>query len=234
MSNLSISIQSRGLFRGTALLFSLLLMCQATWILAAEFYRPSLPDFPIDAQVAAAIAANRNAATLAASIGFIRGDLWAECALTYLDLSWRDDQHVTSNQDSKMIERGQEVTDRVLTLSPHDARIWLVLASIDQKFGWINQKAAAAALRMSYYTGANEIDLIPLRLLLAVRSEALDDSDFQQLVLHDIRIIVTRKPELKPAILSAYTKGLPIGQQFLMKALKDLDPSLLAKIQLKG
>ena len=65
-------------------------------------------------------------------------------------------------------------------------------------------KNPAAALRMSYYTGANEVELIPLRLHLAVNSQALAEKDFQELVRHDIRTIVTRKPELKPAILTLF------------------------------
>jgi hypothetical protein len=234
VSNLSIPTPSRGLFRGAVLLFAFVLACQATWILAAELSRPSLPGFPINAQAAQAIAADRNAAALAASFGFIRGDLWAEYALTYLDLFWSDGRHSPNEQDPKMIERGHKVTVWALALAPHDARIWLVLASIDLRFDWINQKAAAAALRMSYYTGPNRTELIPLRLHLAVRSEALADKDFQELVRHDIRIIVTRKPELKPTILSVYSEALPIGQQFLEEALKDLDPSLRARLRPKA
>jgi hypothetical protein len=231
VSRLTIPTQRHGLFRGVVLLFAFVLACQAAWILAAELDRPPFRGFPLDVQAAEAIANDRNAATLAASIGVVRGDLWAECALTYLSLFLNDSQRGRNERDSKTLERGLEVTKWALALAPHDAQIWLVLASIDLHFGWINQKAAAAALRMSYYTGANETEIIPLRLLLGVRSEALSDSDFQQLMRHDILLIVTRKPELKPAIVFAYAEALPIGQQFLEETLKDLDPSLRAKLR---
>jgi hypothetical protein len=233
MSNLYTAAPSHGRFRGTLLAFAFLLACVAVWTLAVEYYRPALSAFPADAQAAGAAAGDRDAATLAASVGVIRGDLWGEGALSYLGLFWTDDRDRTSPQDSETIERAREVTNRALTFSPHDARIWLVLATIDSRFDWLNRKATDA-LRMSYYTGANETDLIALRLALAVRSGALGEQDFQQLVSHDIRIIVTRKPELKPVIQAAYRDALPIGQQFIEETLAGLDPTLLATIRSKG
>ena len=230
MSSLTISTPSHGLFRGAVFLFAFVLACQATWILAAELFRPPSPYFPANAQATATLAANQNDAALAAWIGYIRGDLWAEYALTYLELLRHDAPSGTHEEDPEMVD-AQKVSVRALTLAPHDARIWLVLASIDLRFGWINDSAAGSALRMSYYTGANETEIIPLRLKLALRSEALADKDFQQLVRHDISIIITRKPELKPVILSAYRDALPVGQQFLEAVLKDLDPSLLTKLR---
>jgi hypothetical protein len=225
--------QKTGLFRGTVLVFALLLGCLAMWILAAEGFRPALPGFPVNLQAVAAAATNRNEATRAASFGIIRGDLWAECALTYLDMFWSGDRDSASAQIPQTIEHAREAADRALTYAPHDSRIWLVLASIDSRLDWLNRNMAAE-LRMSYYTGANETDLIALRVLLAVRSDALADKDFQQLVGHDLRTIVTRKPGLKPAILAAYRDALPIGQQFLEETLAEIDPALLARLKSKG
>jgi hypothetical protein len=233
VSSFSTTTPRQGLFRGTVLVFAFVLGCQAMWILAAEIFRPTSPGFPVNAQAAAAAATNRNDATLAASFGFIRGDLWAECALTYFDTFWGGDLGSLNARVPNKIEQAREVADRALAFAPHDARIWLVIASIDARFDWLNPNMAAD-LRMSYYTGANEIDLIPLRLILAVRSGALADRDFQQLVRHDISTIVTRKPELKPAILAAYHDALPIGQQFLEETLAEIDPALLARLRSKG
>lgn len=86
---------------------------------------------------------------------------------------------------------------------------------------------------MSYYTGSNEIDLIPMHLLLPVRSDALAGEEFQEFLRHDIRTIVTRKPEPKPAIVAAYRDALPAGQRALEYALGDLDPNLLATLRPK-
>jgi len=84
---------------------------------------------------------------------------------------------------------------------------------------------------MTYYTGPNEIKLIPSRLLLAVTLPAISDKDFQELVARDLRIIVNRKPDLKPAILNAYRSATPEGQQFIRDTLKELDSNLLSNLQ---
>jgi len=220
---------NHGLFRGTVLVFAFVLGCQAAWILVAEFFRPPHSDFFATQQTAAVAATDQNGAALAASIGLIRGDLWSEVALAYLDRFLTDNRHSTNAQ----IEQAREVADRALAIAPHNAGVWLVLASINSRFDWLNHKAAAA-LRMSYYTGANETELIPLRLLLAVRSVALGDSDFQQLMRHDIRTVITRKPELKPAIVAAYRDAAPIGRQLIEDTLEEIDLPLLARLRSKG
>jgi hypothetical protein len=221
-----------GSFRGIALVFAFVLGCQALWILAAEFLRPENSVFPVGPQTAAVAADNRNAAGLAASFGLMRGDLWAEYAFTYLNLFWSDRQNSAKEQSSSTIEHAREIAVRALTLAPHDARVWATLASINWRFNWLNRKVTA--LQMSYFTGANETELIPLRLLLAVQSDAIADKDFQQLVKHDIRTIITHKPELKSAILAAYREALPNGKKFLEEMLQQLDPTLLERIRKTG
>ena len=53
-------------------------------------------------------------------------------------------------------------------------------------------------------------------------------TDFQELVRHDIRIAVTHKSELMPALVAAYNNAPPSGRQFIEKTLAELDPSALA------
>jgi hypothetical protein len=199
--------------------------------LAAELSRPLGANRLNNGQAAAGI--DRNAAAQTASFGYIRGDLWAEYALTYFNLVERNEPDDRSAQASKTAEQAHEVATRALSLAPYDARVWLTLAGIDSRFDWLNQKPAAA-LRMSYYTGANQTELIPMRLRLAVSSQALGDKDFQELVRHDVRAIVLRLPELKPAIVTAYRDSLPAGRQFLEKTLEEIDPTLLASLRPKG
>lgn len=230
MSALPVTPPPQKFFRRATFAFAFVLGCQAAWILAAEIARPSPPTFPTNVQAATETAGDQNAAIVAASLGLIRADLWAECALIYLNESWGENRLTT--QDSKTVEQARACANRTLTLAPHDARTWLVLASLDSRFEWLTRQAAA--LRMSYYTGANETELVPLRLLLAVRSDALSDKDFQQLVRNDIRLIVAHKPELKPAIVAAYRHALPAGQQFLDEAVREIDPTLLTKLRSNG
>jgi hypothetical protein len=228
VSNLSASSPNQRIFRSAVLVFAFILGWQAVWLITAEFFRPSSPKFPESAQ---ATADNRKAAALAASLGYIRGDLWAEYALTYSDILSVDGR--TGAQSVEVIEHAREITNRALSLVPSDAQIWLLLARIDARFDWLNGKSSTA-LRMSYYTGTNETELIASRLPLAINSSEIGDPDFQQLVRHDIRIVVTRKPELIPAVLAAYRDASPVGQQFLETALKEIDPSLFAKLRSKG
>ena len=219
---------SHGLFRGTVLVFAFLLVCQAAWILVPEYFRRPHSDFSVIRQIAAVVGADQNGPDLAASFGLIRGDLWSEDALTYLNL-------ISTNLygANGQTEHARVVAERALAFAPDNAEVWLALASMNSRFDWLNRKTAAA-LRMSFYTGPNETKLIPLRLLLAVQSVALGDSDFQQLVRRDIRTIVTRKPEMKPAIVAAYRDAGPIGHQFVEDVLEELDPTLLATLHSKG
>ena len=70
--------------------------------------------------------------------------------------------------------------------------------------------------------------VVPQRLLLAIQSRALQDDEFQELVRHDIRIAVTHKSELMPALVAAYNNAPPSGRQFIEKTLAEFDPSVLA------
>ncbi len=217
---------SIGWFRGFAFIFAFVLACQALWILAAEFSRPRLAGFP--GESAADLATNRNAAHRAAQLGVVRGDLWAEDALTYSGVLHRDKRDNAAD-DVSAIQEARDVAERALAFAPYNARIWLFLAGLDSKFDRLNGKASAA-LRMSYYTGPSEVALIPTRVLLSLTLPVISDRDFQPLVAHDLRTIVTRRPDLKPAISNAYQYASPEGQQFVRDTLKDLDPNLLSSL----
>lgn len=212
-------------FRNSIVAFAIILGCQAIWIITPEFLRPPSSRFPADSQAAEAIAANREAAKSAAWAGLVRGDLWAESALTYLNVFWSDEGAKSPASDATNDAR--VVAERALTLSPHDSRIWLTLASLDLRFDWLNRQAENV-LRMAYFTGSNDIDSIPLRLAVAVRTDALGESDMQQFVRRDIRLAVARAPELKPAIIDAYRDALPNSKRILEGLLEELDPALLA------
>lgn len=214
-----------GGFRAVVIIFAVLLACQAFWILAAELSRPSLIASPHDQASGSDLTVNRRAAHLAAQFGIVRGDLWAQNALTYGEFGRGEQTNTADNV--RAAEEARRAAKKALLFAPYNARVWLALANIDSRFGRFNEKASAA-LRMSFYTGPNEVQLIPTRLLLSLASPAISDKDFQPLVVHDLRTIVTRKPELKPAISNAYQYASPEGQEFIRDALKDLDPNLLS------
>jgi hypothetical protein len=202
----------------------------AVWVLGAEILRAPLHAVPSNIEQAVYAATHRARATWAAWIGLVRGDLWTESALTFADQFWRDTEPRGGEPTPLMIARAHKAAQRAVILAPHDARAWLMLASLDTRFDWLNRKSAGA-LRMSYYTGFNELDLIPVRLIVAVRSDALDDGELQDMVRREIRLIITRRPDLRPILHTAYNEALPWGRRFIERTLHELDPSLLATIK---
>jgi hypothetical protein len=215
-------------FRVTVFAFACLLGGLVTWILVPEFLRPAPVEFPTDAQSAVSIYAHRGDSTKAARVGLVRGDLWTQAAFAYGDFLWNQDKP-SSDTSAVPYERAGALTERAISYAPHDSLLWLLLAAIDSRFDWLNDRASAA-LRMSYYTGSNAIGLVPARLLLSMQTRALQDSDFQELVRHDIRISAIHKSELMPAIIAAYNNAPLSGQQFMQKVLAEFDPSILASI----
>jgi hypothetical protein len=216
-------------FRVTVFAYACILSGLAVWILAAELLRPAAIEFTTDAQSAASIYAHRNAATMAARVGLVRGDLWAEAAFTYGSMLWNQDK----NSSDANTERTGALTEQAIAYAPHESRLWILLAANYFRFEWLNERAAAS-LRMSYYTGSNTIAVVPARLLLAIQSQALQDDEFQELVRHDIHIAVIRKSELMPAIVTAYNNAPLSGRQFIEKTLAEFDPSMLASIRSEG
>jgi hypothetical protein len=206
---------------------ALILGVLSVWLSTAELIRPRLAVVPNNAQAAELASAERARAATAARIGLVRGDLWADDVLTYANLYWSDVLVGGRSEVSAIIEQARIVAERAVIYAPHDARAWLVLASLASRFDWLDRKAAAA-LRMSYYTGSGEFELVPLRLGVALRSNAIFESELQQLVQREMRAIVAKRPDLKPSIRQAYDDALPEGRVFIEQALSNLDPALLA------
>jgi hypothetical protein len=190
----------------------------AMWILAAELSRPAVPARSLDADTAAQLPASRAAAAEAARMGHVRGDLWVSYALTYAELVWNE------TASAEMIQAALAASKRAVALAPHEGRIWVLLASLHSH---ASTSKVAALLRMSYYTAPNEVAVIPVRLLVAARSNALSDGELRELVKWELRSITTHKPDLKPAIKAAYRAASPVARRFLEGSLQDLDPSLL-------
>jgi hypothetical protein len=219
-------------FRVALLGLSFFLGCQAIWMLTVEYFRsPSLVQAK-DHQDFTVVLDNRSTAALAALSAFIPSDLWSGYALTYFKLVDSNEFNAHPERFSKIVEQADEVVDRALSRAPHDARIWLLAAEIDSRLGSRDHKAAAA-MRMSYYTGPNETELVPLRLKLAVSSDQLVDNFFRQLVRHDIQIIATRRPDLKSALRVAFQQASPSGQEFVEETVKEMDPALLVILDTK-
>jgi hypothetical protein len=80
---------------------------------------------------------------------------------------------------------------------------------------------------MAYYTGQNELELAPARLMVAAQPGVLADEELRQLVRDELRTILTRKTELKPAIVAAYREGSSAVKALIEEVVSTQDPYLL-------
>ena len=83
---------------------------------------------------------------------------------------------------------------------------------------------------MSYYTAPNMAHP-PAHQYCERNLDATTDPDLQILAAGEISTIITRKPDLKPAILTAYRDALPDGRRFIEAEVGVLDPGLLASLR---
>jgi hypothetical protein len=229
MISLHLKGRSRTGFRVGVTVLAVLLAIEALWILSAEVLRPRLASFPA-AAAAAVTPSERDRAELAAKIGLVRGDLWADYAMTLMPQLPQEIARGGTVASSRPAEVARAAAQRAASLAPHDSRIWLLLAAVASELDRRGRESEGA-LRMSYYTGPNELALMPLRLSIAARSNAIGDADLQLLVGQEIRTILTRKPELKPWIVLAYRNASPEGKAFFESTVGALDPVLLTALR---
>jgi hypothetical protein len=216
-----------------ARLFAVILALQAAWLLSAEFTRPTLPYFPESKADQDMASAARSSAETAARIGWLRGDLWTDAAIT----AWSALADRSAGERDRQIALGKDharaIAGRAIRWSPHESRAWLLVAALDSEFDWSNDKAVEP-LKMSYFTGPNEIELAPLRIRLATRSTAITDVDLQSLTSKEIRSILLQHPDQKGSVLTAYRQASPEGKKFIEVTVRDLDKDLLATMRATG
>ena len=215
-------------FRLTTLLFAVLLCIQCVWLLLAEFSRPGIDRLPTDASAAAAAAQQRDAAIWAASIGVIRGDLWAASAFTYGDLILGERRESRTANIAPALVRASAILNRAVEFAPTQSGAWLLLAGLAARYPSPGFNATEA-LKMSYYTGPSEHDLMPLRLRIATSSDVLTDIEMRQFVTRDLRLFLVRHD--KSAIAEAYNAASPAGKRFIEQTVGEIDPSALVLLR---
>jgi hypothetical protein len=128
----------------------------SVWILTTELVRPTLPFFPNDAEAIGAAAAHQSAAKAAAWIGLIQGKLWTGYAMTVApDLSG-ELAGKAPIPSLEALDSTRFAAAKAAEFAPSDARAWLLLAGAN--FRQFSQRTAGP-LKMSYYTGPNELPL---------------------------------------------------------------------------
>jgi hypothetical protein len=220
--------------KNAALVFALLLGIYAVWMLAAEFARPGLAfesSFPVSV-VRQDLNYERLTADIAASIASVRGDLWSERALVDAGNVIGDHDTPAKSLSTEDAEAVRYAAVRALSSRPLDSRIWLVLAALSSERTGDHEKANQQ-LKMSYYTGPNDKAVIGHRLNFVVNSNALDDEDLREMVRREVRTILLRAPELRPAIVAAYHKARPQDREFIEATVSATDPSFVATLRAK-
>lgn len=203
-------------------LFGLVLAAEACWILIPEFYSGGLR---VREAGAAASSAESDNLDKAASLALVRGDLWAKSALASAAALERNPG--ASSADGQVRKR----LINALINSPYQADVWLTLARLADQFKWTRYDIPAL-LKMVYYTGANDVRLVPARTKLALRLNATGaDMELQDLVKRDVNLILRRWPELRPALVEAYRSANPEGRALADRVIARSDPAFLRAVR---
>lgn len=214
-------------FRLTSLVVAVLLAAQCVWLLLAEFSRPRLVGSPLNATLTSVAAKDRDVAFRAASIGAIRGDLWATAALTYAGVAIGDTRISTRSAADPAVARVRVSIECALATAPTKSVVWLLRTGLALQYP-AGRMDPLEALRMSYYTGPSDRSDVPLRLQLAARANGFDDPEIREFAVRDIRMLLAAKDH--HAIAVAHDFASKAGKQFVEQTVHDIDPSAMQNL----
>jgi hypothetical protein len=215
-------------FRIATLLIGIVLGWFAVATILAEELSPKTQQFSQDLTLSDSSASGSMAEWAAAAAPW-RGDLLADVAMARAAPALGARESPSSPEIIEARERALASAKQSLSLAPHSSRTWLLLAMLQNQGQ--DRQSVAEALRMSYLTSATDVALIPARLSLIAASVSIADADLKNLARGDIRLILTRRPELKPAIANIYLRGSPDGRAYIGQAVRSLDPGFAASLQ---
>jgi hypothetical protein len=215
-------------FRIATLLMALVLGWFAIATIFAEALTPKAQHFSQDLAVQDP-ASHAWSADFAAAAAPLRGDLLADIALARAAPVLGPNKAVTSSETATSRERALATARQSLSVSPHSSTMWLLLATLQQQGQALG--SVAEALKMSYLTGPADVNLIPARLAIVSASPTISDDELKNLARGDIRLILTRRPDLKPAITNAYRRGSAAGKAYINEVVQLLDPGFAASLR---
>lgn len=155
------------------------------------------------------------------SVAATREDLWTREGSRS---TW--DSAVAADEQKTALPVASNAFARALRSSPLRGDIWLMLAAASKRNS--EQSSTAAKLKMSYYTAANDLDLLPLRLSVALATDAVvGELEFRDLIKRDVSLLVTHRPAAKPALVAAHRSASADGKIYLEGVISELDPTYL-------
>ncbi|OSI60596.1 hypothetical protein BSZ21_34560 [Bradyrhizobium canariense] len=203
--------------RVALMVLGIALLVPAVWMVLPAWYFGGHSSLPIGL----VSAAWPNAISKPVSVAAAREDLWIRGESRS---SW--DPALSADEQKTALPVAPKAFARALRSSPLRGDIWLMLAAASKHD--LTQSDTAAKLKMSYYTAPNDVDLLPLRLSVALATNAVvRELEFRDLIKRDVSLVVTHRPALRPALVDAYRSASAGGKVYLESLISELDPSYL-------
>jgi hypothetical protein len=217
-------IKNPNAFRIATVLIGLALGWFALATILGEKLTPKMPQFPQDLALSDSPS---SLAEWAAAAAPLRGDLLTDVAMARAMPALGARKAPPSSEITATRERALALAKQSLALAPHSSRTWLLAAKLQNQA----PQPQAEALKMSYLTAPADANLIPARLTLMATAAGMANEDLKSLARSDIRLILSRRPDLKPAITSAYQSGPPEAKAYIRETARSLDAGFGTSLQ---
>jgi hypothetical protein len=217
--------------RSALLVLGIVLGLSGVWMVLPYLLSPNATGLPFDRNGAEAAAAHRNRAVLAAEIGAIRGDLWANAAFAGAHSMLTERLTGLDKSSSEQLAQAKANAETALALAPINGAAWLLLAMLPEASADADSRVGTL-LEMSYFTAPSTPELAPWRLKRAATSSALADKDIQEFIKSDIRTILNGPTEFQQVIVAAYRGALPKNQPIFESLVADVDPTSVQMLHL--
>ncbi|SFO58084.1 hypothetical protein SAMN05216330_103727 [Bradyrhizobium sp. Ghvi] len=200
---------------------AVVLIAQTLWLLA----RPSYPrGFPVEALAADQAVRQTLLRPLSSSL---RGDGDLRPGRLVSAQQPAANEAAVSKPEIGADPAALDVLARALQSSPVRGDLWLMLAALSKE-----RKSAkydvTALLKLSYYTAPNDFALLPLRLTVALGEvSGASEPELRELVQRDVKIVLTRHPSFRPALVAAYQSASAEGKALVEDLISERDSAAL-------
>jgi hypothetical protein len=167
-----------------------------------------------------------SATNLAAKIVPFRSDLKADYAQALAGAALR----AQARDGAEEQKEAQNAVVGALAIGPRDSPLWLVLGVLRARRSPVDP-LIAESLKMSYLTGLNQSQLIPIRLGVVTSNNSLTDSELGELARADVRALLTQLPDGRKELLGDHQRASEVGKTFLEEAVAAIDPEFAATLR---
>ncbi|WFU39408.1 hypothetical protein QA640_34370 [Bradyrhizobium sp. CB82] len=223
------TMTSSSRFRILLSALALIIGCYAMVSALAEVMALEPTTFPADAAKISSRWTGNVPSSLAA-LSLFGSDLESNHALiAALQAIQSGQQEPRTVRSTKHVDAVDRVR-RTLSISPYNPELWLALALLQTQRD-PHDPVVVEALKMAYFVAPNDARMMPVRIDIASRFDALAIPDIKDLVRNDVQLILTRRPLSKSALVSAYRRASDLGKAFLEDAVESIDPSFLVTLR---